>query len=97
MALTVLPSVRAVKITMGKCLTATQKNSTDHSDTEGCQKGKIIMTLNFYPIQYFNDAVLYNAVVTNPFESIKKEKLNYKKFFIDQYHNSIWQPPKIIS
>jgi hypothetical protein len=98
MALTALPSVRAIKVTfVGKCHSESHQRSPENNDPLGCQKGKIIMNLNFSPIQYFNESVPSFCVITHAFETIKKEKLNYKKVFIDQYHNSIWQPPKIIS
>ena len=98
MVLTALPSVRAIKVTfIGKYHSESQQSSCENNDPLDCQKGKIIMMLNFSPIQYFNESLPYFSAVSNSFETIKKEKLNYKKVFIDQYHNSIWQPPKIIA
>lgn len=98
MVLTALPSVRAVKVTfIGKCHSESQQSSTENNYPLGCQKGKIIMMLNFSPIQYFNESLPYASAITHTFETIKKEKLNHKKVFIDQYHNNIWQPPKIIA
>lgn len=98
MVLTALPSVRAVKVTfIGKCHSESQQPFPENKDPLGCQKGKIIMNLNFSPIQYFNESLPYTGAITFTFETIKKEKLNYKKVFIDQYHNKIWQPPKIIT
>lgn len=97
MALTALPSVRAIRITFGKCHAATEQNTTENNDPAGCHKGKIIMTLNFSPIQYFNQAVVHNEPYSYALASLKKERSTYCKVFIDQYHNQIWQPPKIIS
>lgn len=98
MALTALPSVRAIRITfVGKCKAATEQKAADTADPAGCQKGKIIMTLNFSPIQYFNAPMVHSEPYSYALASVKKERLTYHKVFIDQYHNQIWQPPKIIS
>jgi hypothetical protein len=96
-ALTAIPSVRAVKITLQKYYPEAQNRKSENCDAMGCEKGKIIMTLSFSPSQYFNNSLLFTTPILHSFALTAKEKLNYKSNFIDQYHNSIWQPPKILS
>jgi hypothetical protein len=96
-ALTAIPSVRAIKITLQKYCSESQNKKFENCDAMGCEKGKIIMTLSFSPSQYLDDALLMRTPILHSFALTTKEKRNYKNNFIDQYHNSIWQPPKILS
>lgn len=94
--LTVLPSVKAVKMQfVEKCQSSCQKNNPDNN-TSGCEKGKFIMNLNFSPVQFINAQWIQNTSITQLFESPKKENSGYEKVFISKYKNSIWQPPKLI-
>jgi hypothetical protein len=97
-ALTVLPSVRAVKMQFSeKCHSTYQNDNSKNQEPTGCEKGKIIMNLSFNPVNY----------ITHQFSSINtkivfieienKENIIYKEVFISQYKSSIWQPPKIFS
>lgn len=94
-ALTVLPTVRAIKKTYAeKCQTSWSKNNDNQPD--GCEKGKIVMSLNFSPIQFVGEFRFLLKPSFNEFETIKIKNSNYKKIFIDQFQHKIWQPPKII-
>ncbi|MFN8274739.1 MAG: hypothetical protein U0X58_07660 [Flavobacteriaceae bacterium] len=97
LALTALPSVRAIRVTMSNCPAAAQHHSTDNSDSEECPRGKFIMTLNFSPLQYFNHALPLESALSYRLMVVQNDRLVYTKVFIDQYYNQIWQPPKIIS
>ena len=52
-ALTALPSVRAIKMQFSEnCQSSCQKNTSNTDEPSGCEKGKIIMNLSFYPVYY---------------------------------------------
>lgn len=97
MVLTVLPSVRAMRVTYGHCPMQMQHKTQDGQDSEGCQKGKFIMTLNFSPVHYVAQNLDWAAHSIPLFFSHKKALLTYHKVLIDQYDHQIWQPPKIYS
>ena len=94
MALTTLPSVRAMKMFVSQECQNTCHNSEESNS--GCEKGKVIMNLNFSPSQFVAEISLKNIILIPVFYS-EKEKSNYEKIFISQYYMSIWQPPKIIN
>lgn len=94
-ALTALPSVRAIKMHFSeKCQSSCQKMNPKKGEPSGCEKGKIIMNLSFNPVHYVTSQSFFNIKATF-IELVKKESSTYKKVFIWQYKNSIWQPPKI--
>jgi len=59
----------------------------------GCEKGKVIMNLNFNPTQFITEISLKEIVLISDFYT-EKEKSNVKKIFIPKYQHSIWHPPK---
>ena len=90
-----LPSVRVVKIQFSEgCQSSCDKSNFENND--GCENGKIIMSLNFTPVSYITTKI-YTATPQNFVITYKKEKIFYHKNLISKYQNTIWQPPKIIS
>jgi hypothetical protein len=63
------------------------------SESSGCEKGKIIMSLNFSPFQFVAE-LDFSAEILSPEFNTEKEKSNYEKIFIPKYQHSIWHPPK---
>jgi hypothetical protein len=91
-AVTVLPSVRAIKKTFGEsCNHKSANNEVPYS----CEKEKIISNLSFNPLQIVDGNQLFITLTVHLFETSEKGKSNHKKIFIDQFQNKIWQPPKI--
>ena len=89
--LVALPSVRAMKMLVSEnCEETCHKSS---SDSSGCEKGKIIMSLNFSPVQFVSE-LDFKPEISFPEFKIEKEKSNYEKIFISKYQHSIWHPPK---
>ena len=89
MTLNTLPSVRAIKM-----LVSSECGTSCHSsESSGCEKSKIIMGLNFSPIQFVAEISLKEFNSTPEFYS-EKQKSNYEKIFIPKYQHSIWHPPK---
>lgn len=97
--LTVLPTVRAIKMHFSEKheTSCHNSNSQQNEAPSSCEKGKFIASLNFSPLEIINTLQLQKVVVSQQFESLKKENLFYKKVFIPKYKNTIWQPPKIFS
>lgn len=87
-----LPSVRALKIQFGKSCETTQCENQTNS---GCEKSKIIMNLNFSPVQFVAEQKIPESNFNFDFITTQKENLFYYKIFIPRYINSIWHPPKI--
>lgn len=92
-ALTVLPSVRAVKMYFSENCTI----NTEKGTPTGCEKGKIIMNLNFNPVQFVASAINLKSEKADYFEIRNSEVTRFVKVFIAQYKSAIWQPPKIFS
>jgi hypothetical protein len=86
-----LPSVRAMKMLASENCEQTCHNSD--SESSGCEKGKIIMNLNFSPTQFVAEISLKEIILIPDFYT-EKEKSNYEKIFIPKYQHSIWHPPK---
>ena len=97
-ALTVLPSVRAIKMHLSTpCKTVCHTTTSENEIPSGCEKGKFIMNLNFSPVQFIQPLFIPNKVALPAFETSKKGIANYEKGCIDHYNNAIWQPPKIVA
>jgi hypothetical protein len=95
-ALTVLPTVRVVKKSFAeKCDISCTKDKSDEK-SDDCEKGKIIMSLNFSPIQFVEEHNFSFEILKKSYQTIKILNSSYEKIFIDQFFNKIWQPPKII-
>ena len=89
--LVTLPSVRAMKMLASENCEQTC-HKTD-SESSGCEKGKIIMSLNFSPVQFVAELDFSAEILSREFNT-EKEKSNYEKIFIPKYQHSIWHPPK---
>lgn len=89
--LVALPSARAMKMLMSEnCENTCNKSG---SESSGCEKGKIIMSLNFSPVQFVAELDFKPEISFQEFK-IEKEQSNYEKIFISKYQHSIWHPPK---
>lgn len=95
-ALMALPSVRIIKMQLSETCKSSSCNKSNFENGGGCEKGKIIMSLSFTPVNYLQSK-LYKAPVKTITITSKKEKIYYRENLISKYQNSIWQPPKIIS
>lgn len=95
-ALMALPSVRVIKMQLSETCKSSSCNSSNFENGGGCEKGKIIMSLSFTPVNYLQSK-LYKIPVKTIDITSKKEKIYYQENLISKYQNSIWQPPKIIS
>ena len=89
--LVALPSVRAMKMLVSENCEQTRHNSD--SESSGCEKGKIIMSLHFSPVQFVAE-LDFKPEISFPEFKIEKEKSNYEQIFISKYQHSIWHPPK---
>ena len=89
--LVTLPSVRAMKMLASENCEQTCNKSG--SESSGCEKGKIIMSLNFSPVQFVSEFNFKPEITFSEFQ-IDKEQSNYEKIFISKYQHSIWHPPK---
>ncbi len=86
-----LPSVRAMKMFVSQECQNTCHNA--EATNSGCEKGKVIMNLNFSPTQFVAEISLKEIILIPDFYT-EKEKSNYEKIFITKYQHSIWHPPK---
>lgn len=86
-----LPSVRAMKMFVSQECQNTCHNAEESNS--GCEKGKVIMNLNFSPTQFVAEISLKEIILIPDFYT-EKEKSNYEKIFIPKYQYSIWHPPK---
>ena len=89
--LVTLPSVRAMKMLASENCEQTCNKSG--SASSGCENGKIIMSLNFSPVQFVGELDFKPEIIFPEFQ-IEKEQSNYEKIFISKYQDSIWHPPK---
>lgn len=89
--LVALPSVRAMRMFVSQECKNTCHNAKESNS--GCEKGKIIMNLNFSPTQFVAEISLKEIILIPDFYT-EKEKSNYEKIFIPKYQHSIWHPPK---
>lgn len=87
-ALTVLPSVRAMKVQFG----STCEMSCQKSEESGCDKGKFVMSLNFSPVQFVKEISIYPTIYLIPLK--EKIEIFYRNFLISNYFSNIWHPPK---
>ena len=95
-ALMALPSVRVIKMQLSETCKSSSCNKSNFENGGGCEKGKIIMSLSFTPVNYIQSK-LYIAPIKTIVITSKRDKIYYKENLISKYQNSIWQPPKIIS
>jgi hypothetical protein len=90
-ALTALPSVRAIKLQFGNCI----EQSCTNSEQNECENGKFVMGLNFSPVQVVTE-LNYSFKAILPDYKLKKETSFYEAYFVSNYQNSIWHPPKFL-
>ena len=87
--ITALPSARALKVQFGgECKMSCQK-----SEDSECENGKFIMSLNFSPVQFVKEIIIYPTVYFIPLK--EKPKTIYRFFLVSNYFSNIWHPPKI--
>jgi hypothetical protein len=91
MALTTLPSVRAIKMFVSQEFQNTCHNAEESNS--GCEKGKAIMNLNFSPSQFVTEISLKEIILISDFYT-EKEHSSYENIFISKYQQFIWHPPK---
>lgn len=88
--LTALPSVRAVKMQFGNNCEMSIANAKQNE----CEKGKFVSALNFSALQFVGE--LQYSIKSNFFNfDAKPSKSFYDSFFVSNYQNSIWHPPKV--
>lgn len=87
--LTALPSVRAMKLQF----VANHNQTCNSSEPIECEKGKLVMSLNFSPLQFINE-FNYSFKNTVLYFDLKKETSFYESSFLSFHQNSIWHPPK---
>ena len=88
-SLTVLPSVRAMKLQFREV----SEQTCASSEPVECDKGKLVMSLNFSPLQFVNELNFTFKNIVFDFD-LRKETSFYESFFIPICQNSIWHPPK---
>lgn len=88
-ALTTLPSVRAIKLQFSN----NHEQSCNTSEKNECENGKFVMGLNFSPVQVIHE-IYYSLKTIMPYFELKKETSFYEVFFVSIYQNTIWHPPK---
>ena len=88
--MTVLPSVKAVKMHVVTSCTSFCSNNTE---SPTCPKEKCFLNLNFSVGQFvlFENPEYTGHYVT---EEIVKRYLHSQNSFIDPFKSSIWQPPE---
>lgn len=91
MALTTLPSVRAMKMFVSQKFHNTCHNAEESNS--GCEKGKVIMNMNFSPSQFVTEISLKESILVSDFYTEQEHSI-YEKKFISKYQHFIWHPPK---
>lgn len=95
-----LPTVRALKMQFGtpcEQTTCESDSSCDKNSSNGCEKGKFVMSLNFSPVQFVGTQDLSSILFSLDVVRDKKQTSYYEKIFISKYQQSIWHPPKLVS
>jgi peroxiredoxin len=95
MALNTLPSIRAIKIQFRDKCEMNCNNSKDNSSnsSSGCEKSKIVMGLNFSPVQFIKEYSIKQIILLEDFQT-NSLKSYYEALFISKYQEVIWHPPK---
>ncbi len=88
--LTALPSVRAVKLQF--CNNSEQ--TCNNLEQNNCDAGKFVKSLNFSPLQIMK-SYNYNLNFELFDFELKKEISFYDSFFVSNFQNNIWHPPKV--
>ena len=89
-ALTVLPSARAIKMQFGN----TCEMSCHKNDDSECENGKFVMSLNFSPVQFVKEVSFPSVIFLIPLK--EKTITFYRNFFVSNYFSNIWHPPKFL-
>jgi hypothetical protein len=90
-ALTALPSVRAIKLQFG----SNCEQSFDNSEEKECEHSKFVMGLNFSPVQVIHEINFSLKAMISDFK-LKKETSFYEAYFVSIYQTTIWHPPKFM-
>ena len=90
-ALTALPSVRAMKLQFA---VNNEKSCTTSAPIE-CEKGKLVMSLNFSPLQFVNE-ITYTFKSSFIYFDLRKETSFYDSSLISFHQETIWHPPKYV-
>lgn len=96
--LTGVSTLRVMKSHFSDCCKALADNGCCQSDdmSDGCQKEKCVLNLNFSAGQFIVQQIQDISIPTI-FDDKKQEKLIYEKTFIPNYYNTFWHPPEINS
>lgn len=93
-ALTILPSVRAIKLQFAhKEQVSYTKSNSDCDPIKGCEKEKCLLSYSLNNPIFLVFTSTY-TFVNNEIFIPKKEKILYHKNFIATYNVTIWQPPE---
>jgi hypothetical protein len=93
-ALTILPSVRAIKLQYAqKEHFSCNKTNSDCEPTKGCEKEKCLLNFTFNSSTFLVFTSSYTFINHSVFIP-KKENTEYHKNFISNYNVTIWQPPE---
>lgn len=92
--LTILPSVKAIKMTYFEtCQMSCSSNDSDSDLPNGCGKEKCLLNFNLTSATFLvfsTDYQLSKAFASN----VLKEKIQYHKNLKSKFRVTIWQPPE---
>jgi hypothetical protein len=91
--LTVLPSVRALKVYfIPSCVT---EKSCETNSNMGCETSNFIMSLSFNALQYINVQTIYDSIFVFDLLLDKINLLPQNTAIILGFKSAIWHPPKL--
>lgn len=94
-ALTILPSVRALKLHFTEnCQSSCQNENTENEPASGCQKEKCLLNFNFNTSVFLVFASTFE-LQKELFFNVEKANTHYHKNFISNFNVTIWQPPEL--
>lgn len=87
--ITLLPTVRALKVQFGSNFELTCDKNEDFS----CEKGKFVMSLNFSPVQIVKEiGFSFSRIFYLPEK--KSIDFYYESFIVSNFLHAVWHPPK---
>lgn len=93
--LTILPSVRALKLHFSENTeNACHKQNSENDSTSGCQKEKCLLNFNFNTSVFLVFASTFE-LQKELFFNVEKANTHYHKNFISNFNVTIWQPPEL--
>ncbi|MGV7106148.1 hypothetical protein [Flavobacterium sp. U410] len=87
-AITLLPSVRALRLQYGSKL----EQKCNHEET--CEMGKLVADLNFSAVQFVKEMTIVPKEYFVSEYSQEQQQFFYVLFVKSPLENSIWRPPK---